>query len=224
VGETALILLGLGLATAFLPVQLIVTVLMLNGPRGRSRAAAWIGGMTVVRLAQYALFGLVLEAAVDDGEAGTSAVEGALLLVVAVVLLVAAARKASGQPDEDAPPPAWMGAVASATPGRAFLMGGGLVALSPKLWAITLAAIGAIGDADPSLAGGWLAFVAWIAVAQGAHLALLLLAVVAPVRAAPLLAALGETLQQRSRPITVGVGVVFGLLFLVKALGAFGLV
>ncbi len=222
--EAVPILLGLALATALLPVQVAVTVLMLNGAGGRARAAAWIGGMTVVRLAQYAVFGVVLGAAVDDGEPGTSAVEGALLLVVAVVLFVSAARKASGLSDEDAPPPAWMGRIASVTPGRAFGMGAGLVAASPKLWAITLGAIGAIADANPGLAGGWAAFLAWLVLAQGAHLMLLVLAVVAPARSAPWLARLGDTLQRRSTPIMVGVALVFGLLFLWKALSAFGLV
>ena len=221
--EITLILLGLALATAFLPVQLAVTVLMLHSAGGRTRAAAWIGGMTLVRLAQYAVFGVVLGAAVDDGEPGTSVIEGALLLVVAVVLFAGAARKASGLGDDDAPPPAWMARVASVSPGQAFGMGAALVGVSPKLWAITLGAIGAIADADPGLAGGWLAFVAWLVLAQGAHLALLVLTLVAPARSAPLLAGLGDTLQRRSTPIMVGVALVFGALFLWKALSAFGL-
>jgi len=39
--------------------------------------------MTVVRLLQFAVFGVVLDRATDDGTPGTSPVEGALLLVVA---------------------------------------------------------------------------------------------------------------------------------------------
>ena len=54
-------------------------------------------------------------------------------------------------------------------------------------------------------------------------LILLGLTLAAPARSAPLLAVLGDTLQRRSTPIIVGVGLVFGALFLWKALSAFGL-
>src|SRR5512143_403189 len=111
---------------------------MLRSHGGRARAGAWIAGMTVVRLVQYAILGLILERPMDDAATGPSPVEGALLLVVAVLLLVSAARKAASLPDEDTPPPRWMAMAGGSTPRRALLMGAGLVALSPKLWAFTL--------------------------------------------------------------------------------------
>ena len=212
----------LAVTTAVLPVQLTVTILMLRSPGGRSRAGAWIGGMTVVRLLQYAVFGLVLERAVDDGKPGTSPVEGALLLVVGVLLLVSAARKAANQPDEDAPPPRWMTMADGASPGGAFLMGAGLIAFSPKLWAFTLGAIGAIGDAQPSPVEGWIVFAAWVVMAQALHLLAWVSAVLAPKRAAVLLGRAGAALERNSRPLVIGVSGVFGVWFLLKALAAFG--
>ena len=95
-------LIPIALITAVMPGQVAITILMLRVPGGVARAGAWVGGMTVVRLAQFALLFLVLEPATDDGEPGTSLVEGALLLVVAILLLVSAARKLVNQPDEDA--------------------------------------------------------------------------------------------------------------------------
>ena len=80
--------------------------------------------MTLVRLAQYAVFGLVLGRAMDDDPAGTSPVEGTLLLVVGMLLLVSAARKIAKQPDEDAPPPRWM-----------TMVDGILRAVGPSSWA-----------------------------------------------------------------------------------------
>ncbi|MCY7417195.1 MAG: GAP family protein, partial [Chloroflexi bacterium] len=138
-------LIPLAIATAVLPIQVAITILMLRSAAGRAKAGAWIGGMTLVRLIQYALFGLLLERAMDGTTAGTSPAEGVLLLVIAMFLLVSAARKIANQPDEDAPP-RWMTRVDGIDTGRAFLMGAGLVVLSPKLWAFTLGAIGAMQD------------------------------------------------------------------------------
>jgi hypothetical protein len=215
-------LIPLAVATAVLPIQVAITVLMLRSAGGRRKAGALIAGMTVVRLLQYGVFGLVLAQAVDDGETGTSPVEGALLLVVAVLLLVSAARKVAKQPDEDAPPPRWMAMVDGISAGRAFVMGAGLVALSPKLWAFTLGAIGAIQDANLDPAVGWAVFVAWVAAAEALHLLALLAALVAPERADVLLARAGGSLERHSREVMIGVGLVFGVWFLLKAMAAFG--
>jgi threonine/homoserine/homoserine lactone efflux protein len=178
--------------------------------------------MTLVRLLQYAVFGAILAPAMDDAESGTSTVEGALLLVVAVLLLVSAARKLASQPDEDAPPPRWMTMVDAITAGRALLMGAGLVALSPKLWAFTLGAIGAIRDAGLDSAAGWVVFIVWVLAAEALHLLALGAALAAPARADELLARAGDALERHSRDVMIGVGLVFGVWFLLKALAAFG--
>jgi hypothetical protein len=215
-------LIPLAIATAVLPIQVAITVLMLRSPGGRGKAGASIAGMTLVRLLQYAVFGLVLAPAMDDAGTGTGPVEGALLLVVAVLLLVSAARKVAKQPDEDAPPPRWMAMVDGMSAGRAFLMGAGLVALSPKLWAFTLGAIGAIQDAGLDPAMGWAVFVAWVVAAEALHLLALLAALLAPARADVLLARAGDALERHGREIMIGVGLVFGAWFLLKAMAAFG--
>lgn len=218
------ILLPIAIATTLMPVELTFTLLMLQAPSGRARAGAWIAGKTGARIVQFALVVGVLGTAVDDGESGTSPVEGALLLVVAVLLLVAAARKAAKQPDEDAPPPRWMTSVAGLEPRRAFLAGAGWVGLSPKLWAFTLAAIGAIADAELGGAEGWLVYLVFAALATSIHLAALLYAVVAPVRAEATLGRAVDILETNSRPVLIVVSAAFGVWFLIKALRAFGIV
>jgi hypothetical protein len=215
-------LVPLAVTTAVLPIQLAITILMLRSAGGAARAGSWIAGMTLVRLLQYAVFGIVLTQATDDGLPGTSAVEGALLLVVGVVLLVSAARKVANQPDEDAPPPRWMSIVDGVSPGRAFLMGAGLVAFSPKLWAFTLGAIGAIGDAQLGPGEGWIVFAVWVAMAQALHLLAWLSAIVSPGMAEPVLARAGRGLERYSRPIVIGISLLFGAWFILKALSAFG--
>lgn len=215
-------LIPIAIATTLMPVELTLTLVMLRSTGGRSRAGAWVAGKTVARLVQYALLAGILVTAVDDGEPGTSAVEGALLLVVAVWLLVTAARKASDQPDEDAPPPRWMTMVAGIRPTRAFLLGAGFVAVSPKLWAFTLAAIGAIADAELGTAEGWLVYVVFIVLATGLHLAALTLAAVDPARSDATLGRIVDALERHSRPIMIAMSTAFGIWFLLKALRAFG--
>ena len=216
-------LIPLAIASAVLPVQIAITVLMLQAPGGRAAALAWVGGMTVVRLAQWTVFGVILERAVDDGQPGTSAVEGALLLVVSIVFLVSAARKLLKQPDEDAPPPRWMAAVSGITPGRGFLLGASVVGLSAKLWAFTLGAIGAIADAGLGPAGGLAVFVVFILIAEAIHLAAIGLAFVAPARADVVLGSVGGALERHSRTVMIGLGLVFGAWFLARSLAAFGI-
>ena len=217
------ILLPVALVTAVMPGQVAMTILMLRAPGGIPRAGAWVGGMTLVRLAQFALMFLVLEPATDDGQSGTSLVEAALLLGVAVLLLVSAARKLANQPDEDAPPPRWMTMVTDWTPSRAFLAGAGLVGLSPKLWAFTLAGIGAIADAELPLAAGWIVFIVFVALSQAGHLAALTLAAVAPQRADAVLGSIAGALERHSRSLMILLSAAFGIWFLLKALSAFGI-
>jgi hypothetical protein len=215
-------LIPLAIATAVLPIQITVTLLLLRSDGSRASGFAWVLGLAAVRLVQYALFGFVLEQAVGDSTSGPSPVEGALLLVVAVLLYVSAARKLAHQPDEDAPPPRWMTMLDDASPRMAFAMAAGIVAFSPKLWAFTLGAIGAIGESDLGVAGGWLAYLVWLVAALSIHLIAVLAVVLAPGRAGPLLGRAGATLEARGRSLMIGVGLVFGTWFLVKALVSFG--
>jgi len=215
-------LIPLALATAVLPIQIMITLLLLRSDGGRAKGIAWVAGLATVRLVQYALFGFVLEQAVADPAPGPSPVEGALLLVVAVLLYVSAARKLANQPDEDAPPPRWMTMLEVASPWRAFAMGAGIVGFSPKLWAFTLGAIGAIAEAELGPAGGWLVYLVWLVAALSVHLIAVLGVLLAPRRAEPVLVRAGDALEARGRPLMIGIGLVFGTWFLLKALVSFG--
>ena len=89
---------------------------------------------------------------------------------------------------------------------------------------LTLAAIGAIGDADLSRSSGIANFVAFALVTVVIHLAIHLVWVVAPRPAAKLLDALSAFLEKHNRWIIVGLGTVFGTWFLLKGLRGFGAV
>ena len=216
-------LLPLAIGSAVIPIEIALTIGALRAPGGVRTALAWVGGMTVVRLAQLLLLGPVIEVAVDDGQPGTSVAEASILLVVGVLFLVIAARKATNQPDEDAPPPGWMALLDGASAGRAFLMGAAVIAVNPKLWAFTIAAIGAIGDAQlggPASVGAFLVFVI---VAQSVHLTAIAVTALAPDRAKVVLDSLNAWLERYSRTLLIGLSVVFGVWLLLLALESFGI-
>jgi len=194
------------LASAILPIQIAVTVLLLRSVSGTAAGAAWVAGLASVRLIQGLVFGVILTAATEaDGNTeGASPVAATLLVVVGVVFLISAVRKWLRQPDEDAPPPAWMAMVESATPGRAFAMGAGVVVISAKLWAFTLATIGAISDAGLGPAGGTATYLAFVGLALSMHLAALIATVVAPDRGGPALDRLSDLLRRYDRPLMIG--------------------
>jgi threonine/homoserine/homoserine lactone efflux protein len=218
-------LIPLIVGTAVLPVQVTITILILRAPGGRRTAAAWVGGMTLVRLVQGVLFLAILDIAAQghDGEDG-GVIASALLFLVAVLFYLGALRKATKQPDEDAPPPGWMTKIASITPRRAFLLGATLVGVSPKLWALMLGALAAIIEAALPATETAVVFLVFVVLAQSLHLAAILGAIVAPARAEVLLARIGDGLERHNRTIMIALGLVFGTWVLVKALTGLGVI
>lgn len=223
--DLASALVPLMVASALLPLQITVTILLAQSASGRIAAAAWVAGMVVVRLIQGLLFGVVLSRGVAEAEgpARPGPIASTLLLVVGVTLLASAIRGWRKEPDEDAPSPRWMNMIGAATPGQAMAAGAGVVAASPKLWVFTLGALAAIAEADlaPSLAAA--VYIAFTIVALSVHLAVVGLAYLQPDRADAVLGSLSDGLARYARPLKIGLGVIFGTWFLVKALAGFGL-
>jgi drug/metabolite transporter (DMT)-like permease len=145
-------------------------------------------------------------------------VAATLLVVVGVVFLITAVRKWLKQPDEDAPPPAWAAMVQSASPGRAYALGVGIVVISAKLWAFTLAAIAAIADADLSPTGATLTYLVFVVLAASLHLGAVGFTVVAPDRASVVLDRLSDLLRRYDRELMTGLATVFGVWLLLKGL------
>jgi threonine/homoserine/homoserine lactone efflux protein len=141
-------LLPLVFASALVPAQLVVTIALLGSASGTRAASAFVGGMTVVRLVQGAVFGLAVSGSRAGDDASTaSTFTSALLLVVAILLLVMAVKKLVTDEDPDAPPPVWLARTASMPPRQAFMVGAGLLMIAPKFWVFTLSAIAAIEEA-----------------------------------------------------------------------------
>jgi len=217
-------LVSLGIASALIPLPLIVTVLLLRSPSGKALGAAWLGGQIAARLVQGLLIALLLDRAF--GAAGDEAKKGPVvstaLIVLGILFYVLAARKALHAPDDDAPPPSWMTKLETATPARAFLFGAALMAISVKFWVFTLSAVGGISYASLDTIPAIVVYLGWTVLASGVQLALLLATVLVPARADALLARVGDLLKRYGRPLLIGVGLLFGTIFLAEGLVGLG--
>jgi hypothetical protein len=209
--------------SALVPVQLLITILLIAG--SRRAALAWVAGATTVRLAQGALFGLVLSSdSVSSSDGGPSAVASTLLLVAGLLFLVTAAKHLIGDDDPDAPPPRWMAAIDGLSPARAYLFGAAAMTIGVKFWVFTLTAISVIGDADLGQPAATVTFLGFVVLASSAQLALIGVAIAAPRRAEAVLGRVSDWLTTHNRQLMVVIGAVFGTWFVVKALDGFGVI
>jgi threonine/homoserine/homoserine lactone efflux protein len=144
-------------------------------------------------------------------------------LVVALLFLVTAVRELFGGDDPNAPPPKWMSLLTSATPTKAFLIGTGIMTVSPKSWVFTLAAIGAIGNAGMGRAANVVCYIVFVTLAASGNLLIIGMAAFFPQRSRSVLDRTLRWLQEHDRPIMIVVGLVFGTWFGIKALHGFGI-
>jgi hypothetical protein len=203
------------LGAVLAPIWVIIVLLMLASPGGVAKGAAFVLGMTLTRLAQGVVFGLLLGASPDahPEDGGASPVVSTLLLVVGILLLVTAVRKWRKEEDPDEPPPKWMQSMEQTTPLKALGLGALLVAIGVKLWVFTLSAIGVISAAELGLAGGVAAYLAYIVAAQSILILAVLFAAVAPRASEASLGRAMDWLTTYNRPITITVALIFGLYF-----------
>lgn len=213
-------------ASAIVPIQIVIVILLLRSRDGRTKAVAWVAGLTAVRLAQGVVFGLVLSEADDDGDAGAGRpglIVSTILLVVGVMLLVTAVRALVGEEDPDAPPPRWLTAMESLTPVRAFLFGAGSLVLGVKFWVFTLGALSAIEDAALDRSTSIAVYLVFVVLAVSIQIVLIAVAFLLPQRSEAVLDRVGDFLTHYNRWILVGLGAVFGTWFVVKALDGYGI-
>jgi hypothetical protein len=203
--------------------QLVITIVLLRSTGVRT-AAAFVAGMTVVRLSQGLVFGLLLAQGRTRGtpSGGPGPVSSGMLVALAMLMYAAAAKAAVTHEDPDAPPPRWLTMAQTMSSAKAFLVGAGVILISAKFWVFTLSAIGAIEDADLRGLAGVVAFLAFAVLTVALHLLAILGVLVLPRRAAVALAAAGDWLKAANRWIVIGLGLVFGTWFLLTGLIGIG--
>jgi hypothetical protein len=224
-GELWASLIPLAMASALVPVLLIITIVLLRGDGGVRTAAAFVGGMTAVRLAQAVLFGYVLTTAdAADEPSGRGAIASAILLALGILLYVTALREYVADEDPDAPPPKWLAMTERMSAAKAFALGAGVIVVSAKSWVFTLSAIAAIQEARVGRNASVLAFLLFVFAAQSLMLAAVLLAWLLPTRANAVLGAVSAWLEDNNRKIVIVIGVVFGTWFVLRGLAGLGVI
>lgn len=207
------------IGSALVPIQNIINILLLKNPRqGLSMSTAYVGGMTVLRLLQGLIFGLIF---INEDSGGKSTIVLTLQIVLGILLLVTAYKQWDKEDDPDAPPPKWLTMMDSLTTLKAFGFGFGILLISGKAWVFTLSAIGIIGAAELGQPSGIITYLLFVLLAQSLLLLSILFTVINPKKSKVLLDQASGWLTRYNRPIVIVVSLVFGLLFLYQ--GASGL-
>ncbi len=219
-GSTIVSLLPLIIGSAVVPVFIIIVLLLLRGEGGLAKAAAFVGGMTVVRLIQGVLFGLVF----SNTETGTAdadksgLITSVLLLVIAILMLVTAGRLLLKEEDPDAPPPKWMNMIKTMTPVKAFGIGAVWLLIGAKHWVFILGALGVINEGNLGTASSVTAFLLFVIGAESLLLIPILFYVIAKDQSASVLERAGTWLEVHNRVIVISVSLIFGAFFMWKSL------
>ena len=216
VGSTIIKLTPFIIGSAVVPLQVMMIILLLNSPRqGLAKAISLVTGMTVVRLLQGLIFGLIFSPT-PGGTSGKSPVVSTLLLVLGIFLLITAYKQWRNEDDPDSPPPKWMVMLDSLTLLRAFGIGAGLVLLSGKFWVFTLSAIGVIEEAQLGQPSSTVAFLLFVLLAQSLLLLAILVRVIIPGQSKSIMESISAWLTRYNRPIVLVVSLVFGSLFFIQ--------
>ena len=228
------------IASVAMPTWILLVVVLLTQAKRRVEAIAFVSGVTLIRLAQGVLFGLILSTYDVPSVSGGPELEivVSVLLVSGGILLWAAAlqqwlvaRSSSAavapSPEQlellegaDNVPggrePRWRAVVRRITPVKALLLGAVLVTSSPRAWLFTLGAMGVIAQAylRPSIS-----LAAYLFYVVGANLL-----IVAPilVSSSTWFDAAAEWLELHNRTLVIVASLVVGSIFLWR--GGIGLV
>lgn len=216
-GNVLISILPYVIGSAVVPLQIIIGLLLLKSPKqGLLKAIAFVTGMTITRLFQGLIFGLVLGGATSStgGSGGKSPVIATLLLVLGILLLITAYKKWNGEDDPDAPSPKWLTRIDSASPLKSLELGIKLPLVAPKLWVFTLSALATIADAKLDQPASTIAFLLFILLAESLLLLPILIRIFMPIKSRSILNRITSWLNRNNRPIVIAVSFIFGLWFL----------
>ncbi|MFN8472074.1 MAG: GAP family protein [Anaerolineae bacterium] len=218
-GDSIVGLLPVVIGATLVPLYPIVVLLLLQGEGGLGKAAAFVAGAVLVRLAQGVVFGIVFgQAAEAYPEDGTQVIAATLLVIAGLLLLLAAFKKWRKEPDPDDPPPKWMTAITGLSVAKAFGAGALFVTIAFKQWVFTLTALDVIEAAELTRGASIGLYLFYTLVTQTFVLIPIIGYAVAPRRAARPLQAAHAWLERYNRPIAITVSLVFGVWFLYKGI------
>jgi threonine/homoserine/homoserine lactone efflux protein len=199
------------LAVALSPFPVIGIVLILAGRHGRRNgplfAAGWVVGLTVVT----ALVVLVFHGA-DDLASTSSAIADWSRVLAGSALIILGVRKwwRRPRPGEVEDPPAWMGSLNDATPGRALLLGVLLSGANPKNFVLTAAATTSMVEAGAHDSDLLVAVIVFVLIGSCTVVGAVLVHVLGGTRGAALLDAVRTFMVANSTVITVVIMLILG--------------
>lgn len=204
------------IGSAVVPLQIIITVLLLKSPqRGILKAIAYVTGLTITRIVQGIVFGFVLaDAALFNSGNGKNPIIATFLIVLGILLLIAAYKKWSGAADSDDGPPKLLSTLDRLSPLQSLGLGIGIPLIAVKLWVFTLSALATIAAAQLGQPTSAIAYLLFILLAESLLILPILIRLVLPKRSKFILAQLSDWLTRHNRPITIAVSLIFGIFFL----------
>lgn len=134
------------------PMPIVAVVLMLVSRHARSNGLAFLLGWVVGIGVLGTLVVLLVGGATSSDDAGPATWASILKLVLGALLLLFAVKQWTGRPRDGAEPPApaWMAAVDSFTPAKAFGLAAALGAVNPKNLLLVVAGATTIAQATTS--------------------------------------------------------------------------
>lgn len=200
-----------------LPLEIVMTLLLLSGERGLIKAMAFAAGAMGVRTIQSILFGCVFVIAGEaGGEYASHPIASILLLMAGIIMLINVVRTWRKKGDPDAPPPKWMTSLSAASALTTFGIGGLSMVISIKQWIFTLSAIAVINEVQLSRLGRILMYLFFVVAAYSLVLAPIITSVFAPMQAAKLLEITQVWLGRHNRRITMVASLILGVWFMWK--------
>ncbi len=211
------------LGSALVPIQVMITLLLLRSKSGRVTAVAFVAGLTFTRMLQGGLFGLILSnAAPETTTSGPGVILSVVILLTGLLLLVTGIKQVFTTVDPDAPPPKWLAMTESVTPLKAFAIGAGMLLIQVKFWLFTLGALSAIGAANVGQPSASIYFFVFVILAESLSILSVLFAYVAPKKSSEVLEKAAGWLRANNRLLVIALGAIFGVWFIVKGLVGLG--
>lgn len=199
-------------AVALSPFPIIAVVVVLSAPRARANGVAfavgWLIGLSALSIVVVAVVGTAA------GDRDSSPALAWARILVGLALFALAARRWRTRPAEDEEPtvPGWMASLDELSPRKAVGIGMALAGANPKNVALTLAAVGAVGDVGSSDGGRAVAIAAYVLVGSASVLGAVGAHLVAGERAAAPLAAVKAFMVRNHTVIIVAVLVLLGVM------------
>lgn len=210
-------------AVALSPIPVVAVMVVLGTPRARTNgslfAVGWVFGLAV---AATIVVAVTRDASNPDSATATGI--GWVQVALGVMFFVMAAKQWKMRPQPGVHPvmPPWMATLNNVTGARALVLGSTLAAANPKNLALVVSAAATIAQAGMTTSGDIVAMAVFVAIGSCTVVGAVLLAVIAPRRAAAPLAAIKEFMTAHSAVIMLVILIVMGAKFVGDGLGVLG--